>query len=632
MMITNLISMAKTLDNKYKQAAVTLIETERNEWEEATVLVTPRVAFNMRNLIKNLRKNYYGIFDESNDPVTGQAKTWVPLTESTVDAIVKNIDLDTKDINFRAKSAKAIGLTGFMREITRAMLDQMYFGEYLDKLERDLAIDGTVVWKTFVSQSSGDKTVRIKQVDLLNFLIDPSAESIQDANAVIERAALNPEQLKAMDGWDDTDDVKGSTSVSRNDRHFGVTSGQDELIDVYERWGLMPLSFITGKEKDENELVEGHIVVSGLEYGEHRVHLIEKNTITDGTKKVIKPYEEIRYKRVPGRWHGRGPAESLMALQVWLNTVVNVRINRARVSQLGLFKIRKGSGVTPQMLSRLTTNGAVVLNNMDDLQQLVVQEASAASYRDESVIQGWSERVTSAFEAVTGEQLPSSTPATNAVLQSRSAQSQFVMVKEQIGMFLQRWLKRHYIPKLGQTVSKKDVIAITGTPEETQDFDSKIANKLMMEKLQEAQTMNLNVDPVKVRREVDRIKAKMKARGSERFVQLMKMPETTDYEVQVFITNEEIDKSVLVQNLISVLQTVPQIEGLNIDTSTIAMSIFDAMGLDTRQFEKKQSVPQAAPTGAPQVSAPPQGPSDNPATPTEQRINTAANIAGIAPR
>lgn len=626
MMTKNSIYMPKAIASDIERDAVALVEGERNEWEDAIAHVTPLVAFNMRNLIKSLRKNYYGIFEDEVDPTTGQKKTWVPLTESTVDAIVKNIDLDTKDINLRAKNAKAIGLTSFMRQIIRAKLDQMHFGEYLDEMERMLAIDGTAVWKTYTTNGAEGKTVRIKLVDIINFYIEPTAPNIQEATAIIERAVMTPGELRSMDGWMNTEDVEASSSVSRNDRNLTSTGDQEPLIDVYERWGLMPKSFITGEDEDKDEYIEGHIVVSGLDEGGGKVHLVEENKIKDSTGKVIKPYEEIRYKKVPGRWHGRGPAEALMMLQVWMNTVVNVRINRARVSQLGIFKIRKGSGVTPQMLSRLTTNGAVVLNNMDDLQQLVVQEASQASYTDEQVIQSWSERVTSAFEAVTGEQLPASTPATNAVLQQRIAQSQFVMIKEQIGMFLQRWLKRHYIPKLGDTVTKEEIVVITGEPEEIADFDEKLANKLMKQKLEEALKMNLNVDPAKVRAELQRVKEKARARSSDRFVKLMKLPETTDYEVQVFHTNEEIDKSVMVQNLISMMQTVAQVPGLDMDVGIIAKSVFDVMGLDTRQFEKQsQLAPQPMQQGAMSVNAPQQGPPENPSTSTEQRITSQAN-------
>lgn len=619
--------MAKTITNEeIKRQAIQLVENERNEWEDAVAFVTDKIAFNMRNLIKTLRKNYYGIFDEQDDPTTGAKKVWTPLTESTVEGVVKNIDLDTKDINFRTKKPDARGVTAFIRNLVKDKLDQMYFGEYLDEMERSLAIDGTVVWKTYVTQESGKKTVRIKQVDLLNFYIDPTADSIQETGAVIERAVMTPNELMTMDGWYDTEDIQGSVNVSRNDKDLmNMTGGEVEMIDVYERWGLMPKNLLTGKKKDGKEMVEGHIVISGLETKDLRVHLIEENTQTDGTKKVVKPYEEFRYKKVPGRWYGRGIAEMVMFLQLWINTIVNIRIVRSRVSQLGLFKIKKGSGVTSQMLSRLSVNGAVVVNNMQDIEQFVVQEASQSSYLDEEKVQDWAQKVTSAYESVTGEGLPASTPATNAVLQSRIAQNTFVMVKEQIGMGLQRWLKRHFIPLLGETITKGEIIAVTGESDEMKDLDTKVTNKLIFDQLKEMQANNVFPDPMQVKQEQRRVKDKLRGQGAERFVELMKMPETTDYDVQVFITNEEIDKAVILQNMINIIPYVAQIPGLGVDPAQVILTALDVMGFDPKQFESQMNTMIAAPSEVPQIPVP----TENRATSTEQRIVTAANTAGI---
>jgi len=104
-----------------------------------------------------------------------------------------------------------------------------------------------------------------------------------------------------------------------------------------------------------------------------------------------------------------------MFLQVYQNMIVNMRIVRSTVTQLGLFKIRKGSGVTPEMMKRLAVNGALPVENMQDVEQFVMQEASSASYKDEEVSQTWAERATGAFETVTGEQLPTTTTAIVAI-------------------------------------------------------------------------------------------------------------------------------------------------------------------------------------------------------------------------
>lgn len=623
--------MDRATHSASEAAAIALVSQEYQAWKDSTAFVTSKIAFNVRTLIETLRKNYYGIFDEPNDPGTGQKKIWIPLTESVVDSIVKNIDLDSKDINIRAKRAGAVGMASFVRSLVKNELEEIGFGEMLDEMERFLCVDGTVVWKTYLVNLDGKKRIRVKRVDLLNFYIDPTAPSVQEAT-VIERAAMTTEELRSMDGWDNVDDVAGG-NVSRNDPNLTGTTGtgvsKGELVEVFERWGLMPRSLITGNE-DDKDMVHGHIVVSGTNGSMSRVHLIEENTETDADGNVIKPYEECWYMKGLNRWHGRGPAEKIMMLQIYLNTVMNIRITRSRVSQLGIFKIRKNSGITPQMLGKLAANGVISVNDPSDIEQMVVQEASQSSYNDEQNISSWAGRVTSAFESVTGEQLPSSTPATNAVIQNRMAQSQFVMVRKGVGMFLQRWLRRHYLPKLARTVTKGDITRMSGEVDEIRNFDQLMANGMVKAKVDEMMAQGQVPSPDMVRAEKERVLARLAANGPDRYVETMKMPDMSEFDVAIDITNEEIDKGVLVQNLMQAMTIAGTIPDSGVDIGAILGQVFDVMGLDSSSIKKKSpAIPQPAAQGqAPQMPAGsqqpsvPQGPAE---ANTLQKITTGAN-------
>jgi hypothetical protein len=593
--------------DKIQEEAITLVKNEKTQWDDATVFVTEKIAFQMRNLIRRLRKNYYGIFDKPEDPTTGREKIWVPLTESTVESVVKNIDLDTKDINFRAKNQEAIGLTDVVRNIVKNWLDSIFFGEKLDQLERELAIDGTKVWKTIKTKDEGQFKVNIKDVDLLNCYIDPHAESIQDAYRFTERALLDVNEVKSHDGWDNTDDVEGSfghhpnidelTGVSRGQ---GRQSGGTKQVDVWELWGKIPKWLISGEEEDKKsgEEVEGHIVVSGISSPDgEKVHLIETN------KSGIKPYEEAHYTKVPNRWYGRGIAEKVMMLQMWINTIVNIRINRSYVSQLGLFKVRKGSGVTSQMLSRLAANGAIKVNKMDDIEQMVMKEASQSSYKDEEVAIGWAQRVTSAFEVVTGETLPASQTATTTSVQQRSAQSQFTLVKEGIGMFLQRWLKRHALDHIMKNVSQGDIVRMNHEPEDLRRFDKRIVNELISRELDEMEEEGKLIDQQSIEEARQNALEKLENMSEDRYTELSEDIDVTQFDVQVYVTNEEMDKGVLMQNLIQSLQLAPEFK------NQVMQKIFDVMGLGPLDKSEIQQAEQQAQQGQQGGQQPQSGPS-----------------------
>lgn len=602
-----------------ERLAISLVDGERVAWETTVAFVTDRVAFNMKNLIRQCRKNWWGIFDEPIDPQTGRKKIWVPLTESVGTTVIKNIDLDTKDVTFRAKKPDAVKLTALIRSIVTNYLEKMRFGEKLDELETILARDGTCVWKTIETKDPKSKEYRcdVQIVDLLNLYLDPTSPNIQEAFRFTERIFMYPDELKKMKGLINTEGLGGSTGLPRVDGFFRNTAntlGTVKAIDVWESYGKYPKFLMTGNKEDLNIDMDLHIIISGLETGQVRVHKIERY---DGWK----PYEEAWYAKVPGRWYGKGITEKLSMLQLWINTIVNIRITRATVSQLGLFKIRRGSGITPAMIARLPANGAVVVNSQDDLQQFVMQEASESSYKDEDNINTWSQRVTSAFESVTGEQLPSETSATATALQSHAATSQFVLVKEQIGMFLQRWLERHALPTIFKNITQGDIVAMAMEDDELFAWDEALVNQALYEELDRLDKLKVIVNPDEIIMEKQRLMERMKNSGDQRFVEILHDLDFTDYDVAIDITNESIDKGIIAQNLMQALTTAPEYR------DSILPQLFDIMGL-TFTPPKIQPQPQqqnGQPASGPgQAQATPQAPQTQNGPLALGRANTLA--------
>jgi hypothetical protein len=587
--------MPKKVANQELEAqAVSIVRGEKQRWELATAFVTDRVSFKMRQLIRIFRKNYYGVFDYPKDEYTGLEKVWYPLTEIMTEAVVKNIDLDQKDLNFRSKTPNGYEMTQLTRAAVKNKLSKIFFGQKLDDFERSLAIDGTAVWKTYESQGK----MIVEKVDLLNIFIDPTTPSIQEAYRFTERTLMFPEEIKGMTGWINTKDIDVDVSegIPRVDtatysKSGGTAFSNVKMIDVYEMWGKFPKTLITGDPEDESVEVEGHIVVSGIDTpGKERVHLIELNTKTDDEGNFLKPYEECWFTRVPNRWYGRGVAEKLLTLQIYANIVLNVRINRSRISQLGIFKIKKGAGITPAMLSRMPANGAVMLNNMDDLEQLAVQEVGATSYKDEDVINSISERLTNAFEVATGESLPSSTPATNAALQNAAAKSGFSIIKDGLGSFLERWMDRHALPIIAKELTAGEIVRYT-TDEES---FKKVVDDIVMYKTLEAldEHWEMGLVPSDQEMQAAMADARGKLMKNDLFLKLVHDVMASQLETEVFVTNEEMDVAVTIQNLINMLNVAPEYK------DAIVKQTFDLMGLPEPKAPATQGTPGLNPLQA----------------------------------
>lgn len=572
------------IEEEIANACIAIVDRERTNWEEAIVYVTEKVAFRMRELIRILRKNYWGVFDEPIDKSTGREKVWIGLAMSLVETWTKNIDLDSKDIGFIARVPEGSPITEITRIATKDYLDRMYFGEILDTDQRQVLIDGTLVWKTWEDKSSGKVVMKRKTVDLLNCYIDPTEDSIQSAYRFTERSLVLPEQLASMTGWKNTKDLKGSQTLNKIDgnrrSNFG-TQTTGEFRDVWECWGKIPKWLINGDKKadDAYEEIDGHIVISGLEAVQPTLHLVEENTRKDKFGNSLKPYEEWRVSKLSNRWYGLGIVERILNLQEYLNTLVNIRINRGYVSQLGLFKIKKGKGITPQMLNKLPVNGAIQVQDMGDIEQMNVSEVGQSSYNDEEVIKYWSQQITSAQPIASGEIMPASATATSSAIANTNAKTAFTLFKESTGLFLERWIDRHAMPIIAKTIKKGDIFKIVGDDDKYKELIENVALDLVYKQMNEGDVVpSENELLMAVDKEVENL-----SRSSQFFVENVQEIIADMLDSKVHITNEDLDSSVTIANLLQLMQIPPE----NRDDDSVAQ-IYDLMGLRRPKYKKPE--------------------------------------------
>lgn len=577
-----------------EQEAIAIVRKEKEKWENSEVQITERVWFPMRDLIRQCRRNYYGVFDRPVDPITGRKRLFYPLTEEMCDSVAPKIGITTKDIDFTATNPKGYITSEIARLMVRKYLKDNYVGEIQDMDSLNLAINGTTVRKTWLSKGR----VKTRDVDLLNVYIDPTTPSIQEAYRFTERGVMYLDELRKT-GWMNVDKACAREGVPRIDSD--TRNSQSEgvpMADVWEMYGKIPKYLITGNRKDTED-VDGHLIISGLESGIPCVHVLELNRTKDKLGNVIKPYEENWYIRVPGRWYGKGVAEKLIPLQVWMNLIVNIRITRSTLSQLGLFKIRRGSNITSSQISKLGVNGAISVNSMDDIEQLVVQEASQASYTDETNIRTIAQRITSAFESVTGESLPASTPATNAVLQSRSAMGTFTKIQGRGAAFTRRWVDRQLLPKLANLLDTKEVITLFGDDERFEELIERCAVARVRDEMYASDRIPTEEA---VNAAVDATMEQMRRQGTV-FIEELRDLLVSAVDTRVQVDNEDLDASVVVDKLVSTLQIVPEMK------SVIVTEIFNKLGLTIpNELRSTLNVPrEQLATGSPMSQPPMQG-------------------------
>ena len=600
-----------TLNSEKEQEAIKIVTSERNQWQESTVWVTERVAFRMREMIRYFRKNYWGVFDQPIDTHTGREKTWAPLTQTLVEDVTKNIDINQRDMNFRAKKSEGIPITELTRNFIKDWLDSVYFGRTLDAMERNLCIDGTAVWKTWEE----DGKVKRVDVDLLNLYINPTEESIYEAYRFTERSLITPSEVAQMD-WENNKDIMGSNNLNPNDSAIGAADNRSTgyFVDVWEMWGKIP-KWLVHSTADRTEEIDGHIIVSGLDGKEVRVHLIEENTNIDSQGVAIKPYEEVWAAKIAGRWYGLGIAERVMALQEWLNIVVNTRINRGTLAQLGLWKGKKGGGITGQMVKNLISNGIIMLNNLDDLQQVPIADVPMSAYKDEEIVWDYARKVTGAYEISTGSELPSSMPATSAAIQNKNAMSSYTMIRNSIGDFLERWIERHVLPIKAKHLKYGDIIRFSSSDQNYKQVVERVVANLANKAIEESYNSGIMPGQMEIMQAMDSAEQKMYAQP-ELLVKNVDKIMAECLDADFFVTNEEIDPAVVVPNLMNTLSIAPEYRDFTIKT------IYDLLGLQTPTKQELPPQEGQAPSG--DINAGATAPEN-----TQQALTQALTSSGV---
>jgi len=588
-----------------EKKVIEIMENELAEWKDGRVWVNDRINYKMLGvdgIINKARKNYLGKFDKEYDEVTKRKKIFFPVTEDMVEVVTQNIDLDSADINIRATNPNGFSAALILRYLVGYFMRRNYFGEILNELLRQFCIDGTIVLKIIKNFDPFLKKQLIKTPipDITNFFIDPSERNIQEAGAVIERNVIKLSEAKKYD-WDNLEYIKGETEVSRLLTNYRNINVQVPYVEIYERWGDLPLWCITGKEEDKDTWVPTVAIVSNI-YSNPVVHKIKLN------KTGIKPYEECRFRKVFGRWHGRGVGEITMDLQSYINEIVNLRLNQSRIAQLGLFKFRKGSGITQQLLSSLVSGGGIPVTRMDDIQELRISDIKPSSYRDQLEAYTQVQRVTGGWQIGKGETLPADLPATTAVLQERGMRTGYSLLQENLGMFLSRVFEKHIIPLLLETISEEEIISIIGSPKDLKEIDESFINYQLNRAILNSYTKGKGFPPADYIEHLRKIyQENLKAFNKTRYFKVEKgFLKNWQYEVEVFVTGESFNKAVMVNQLNNMLMAYSRIPGANLDVDALMKEILDLMGLSGARFLRKQdeAIPIQTPREVPVPTTP----------------------------
>lgn len=565
-----------------EKEAIKITLAEKQNWEEGAVFVTDDTQFMMRNVIKKARRNYLGFFKNQTDPITGRKKIFIPFTEWVVENVLKNIDIDTKDIHIKARNNSDLAYikSEITRQILKEELDKMRFGKTINGMLRRCVTDGTAFLK--LEEEEGENELEICIVDRLNTIFDPSIEKIKASSGFIERYVFTKPEFDKLK-LDNSEEVKGTQIVGNSTDPFNPDANSSEIpyVELYQRVGWFPKICLTNSETDKDDYFYGKALISNIET-KPVVHSIEEIDIEDY------PYQDFKFKEVPNRADGRGIPEMLFNIQAYLNEVVNTRLNRSRVTSLGLFGLK--GNITPQAFKRLFTTGGIKLDANSSVELIDTGRVDQNSYLDEDRAYSWGTRVTGTTNE---DQQDVNRPATNALIEQQGTSKGYNLRIEDIFLDMEKFLESKVIPAIFKRLkkSKKDFVRITGDPDILKKIDDALVQNMVDEKIAEAyeKTGYLFTEEERLAY-IEESMAELKKAGNNRYIPIIDELLDSEYDVKVVITDENINRAVMAQSLQGILGILA---GAGMPIKKTVRELFDVLGLPSDLMT--EDMPQVSP-------------------------------------
>jgi len=493
----------------------------------------------------------------------GRDKPFFNIVTSAVNIWYRATDIDRKDIKIKATKSREI-MTSFIATIhLQNWMRKDNFGAFLNDWGRSLARYGSAVVK-FVDNDEGLHAMVVPWNRLIVDAVD------FDNDVTIEILELTPAQLLKKKGYNramvreliDATTTRKTSSGQQKDN-------KDNFIKVYEVHGEMPLSLLTGKEKDNDEYVQQMHVVSFVAAKKHGE--FDDYTLASG-KESKHPYMITHLIKEDGRSMSIGAVEHLFEAQ-WMqnHTVKSIKDQLDLASKL-IFQTSDGNFTGQNALNSIE-NGDILIHAVNQpLTQLANNSNDIASLQNfQSQWKALGNEITGISESMMGTAAPSGTAWRQVEALLQENHSLFEIMTENKGLDLEKMMRKYILPHLKKGMNTSDEISATLDAQGIEKVDKKyvpieatkrLAQKIANHILTTGEVPNIGAEDQQL--EIDGVKIELDEQGNQRFFVPEELSDLTwkeffkdmEWELEVDITGEQKDKQNNMATLVTVFQAI----------------------------------------------------------------------------
>lgn len=433
------------------------------DYPENDIEIVYGLKFNAYKNFKTIEYYTSSQYLDGNKDDLGRRIPFYNVLNYRVNTAVKATDFDTKDIQLVSSTGDYTRVMLLNKEM-RNWFKEVNFAKTINKMIYTRPKYGELMVKKV--ERNGELDVQV--VDWRNVVIDP-CDVLR--GTITEIHYMKPHKLiEKKDVWNFVDEALEGSTKERTDALGSSSEASEDAVKIYECYGYFKESDVKDSEDDTYKLFK---VIMTDDY------ILWHKEITE------LPYKTLSWEEVPGRI-GRGVVEDGFEAQIWTNDAVVKERDIMEIASKVFWKTTDDS-VEDNSLIGLDTGSIIHLQDGKDFVQVNAVPTSLPQISQ--VIQKWDEqyqRVSSSFDSVTGESMPSRTPFRTVAVLNEAGSSMFNLKREEFGIFITEIIYDWVLPHLSKKINKAHLLASEFTAEELQMIDDAFGNSYANQFLKEA--------------------------------------------------------------------------------------------------------------------------------------------------
>ena len=468
-------------------------------------------------------------------------------------------DIDRKNIRLKATKSKDF-LPSFLATVhLQDYMRRENFGQFLNDWGLTLASYNSAISK-FIEKDGRLHTIVVPWQRIICDVID------FENNPKIEIIEMTEAQLRNNPNYDSEQvDALCDAVASRETTDGTQKDNKSDYIKVYEIHGEMPLSFLTGDAKDEDEYVQQMHTISFV--AKKNGDGFNDYTLVSGREKKDPYLLTQLIKNTDGSISLTGAVKSLFEAQWMTNHTAKLIKDQLDTASKLIFQTSDANFVGQNVLSAIETGQIMIHKVNEPLTEL--NNTSHDITALQSFGQQWqvlAQELTSTPDIMRGQNMPSGTAFRQAAIIQGESHSNFEIMTENKGLAIEEMMRLHIIPFLKKQMDTSKEVSATLEDYDITKIDSiYIPNEAVRRFNRKAVEAVVNrTELPTLEQEEQGVRQELGTLGNQRFFNPSEISSKTwkeifkdfEWEPIVEITDETIDKEPVLATLSSVLQTL----------------------------------------------------------------------------